>query len=362
MRNDALFYGLFFWEGNGMLIQKAFAATSAVSGSSSLPLQGTQVAAQWDQLYWFLVLLSAFFFVLVVGGMIYLAFRYRKAQSPKSSYITGSHALEIFWTAVPTVLLLAIFAWGWSVYTKMVQAPGDAYEIRVVARKWVWQFQYPDGRINSEELVVPVDRPIKLIMSSEDVVHSFFVPNFRIKQDVVPGMYTTVWFEATIPGKHQIFCTEYCGASHSLMLGKVVALPDDQWKAWLQGKKLPANIPAAGIGGIAMPVAPVTVAANAKTSGLALEGKALTQAKGCVACHSDDGTIKVGPSYKGIFGNTVEHVDGSKSTVDENYIRESIENPNAKIVKNFQPLMPPFKGLLTEAELNAIIAYIKSVK
>ncbi len=337
--------------------------SSAVETSATLPLQGTQIAAQWDQLYLFLVGLSAFFFVLVVGGMIYLAFRYRKSHSPRATYITHHHGLEALWTAIPTVLLVGIFIWGWSVYTKMIQAPGDAMEVRVVARKWNWQFQYSDGRVTLGELFVPVDKPVKLIMSSEDVIHSMFIPNFRLKQDVVPGMYTTIWFEPTITGKHQIFCTEYCGTGHSEMLAKVIVLTDEQWKTWWMGKKISATIPFAGIGGIAMPQVQASASGGAvKLSGLALEGKALFQTKTCTTCHSDDGSPKIGPSLKGVFGHKVELADGTSVQADENYLRESIENPTAKIVKGFQPIMPTFKGMMSETEMNAVISYIKSLK
>lgn len=323
--------------------------------------QGTQVAAQWDHLYQFLVGLSVFFFILVVGGMLYLAIKYRKANAPKSKYITGNHALEVIWTIVPTVLLLVIFVWGYKVYRNMTQAPGGSYEVRVLARKWSWQFQYPDGRSSLNVLYVPTDKPVKLIMTSQDVIHSFFVPNFRIKQDAVPGMFTTVWFEATIPGKHQVFCTEYCGDGHSLMLARVVALDEQMWLDWNEGKTIDeASLPAIGVGGVAL------LGAESPTSSgggaLAEKGKALTQSKGCVACHSDDGTPKVGPSYKGLWGAQAELTDGSKVERDENYLRESILQANAKVVKGFAPTMPPYQGMVNEEELGAIIAYIKSLK
>lgn len=328
--------------------------------NGDLPLQGTDVAARWDSLYNFLVWLSVFFFILVVGGMIYFAFKYKSRPGIKPKYITGNHLLEAIWIAVPTVLLMVIFAWGYSVYHDMTQAPTDAYEVRVIGKQWLWQFQYDNGKTTIGELYVPLNKPVKLIMTSEDVLHSFFVPNFRIKQDVVPGIYTSVWFEAKLPGKHQIFCTEYCGASHSGMLGQVIALDDQQWADWNAGKKI-GPIPVAGH---ELTQADLAAAATqeATPKSLADQGKALFETKGCTACHSVDGSQKVGPTIKGLFGSKVELADGSTVTADENFIRESIEKPQAKIVKGYQPVMPTFQGLVTATELNALIAYIKSLK
>ncbi len=341
------------------------------ASASTLPLQGSEVARSWDQLYIFLVALSVFFFILVVGGMLYFAVKYRKSVSKTTEYITDNHVIEAVWTVIPAILLMVIFGWGYSVYVKMTQAPSDAYEVRVIGKQWLWQFQYDDGRTTINELYVPVNKPVKLIMTSEDVIHSFFIPNFRVKQDVVPQMYSSVWFQATIPGKHQVFCTEYCGASHSQMLAKVIVLDDQQWLSWRMGKKIDLNLlPTAGLGDEALAAAvkkqDEEKAASGKPTvqltGLAAEGKAVMQAKGCIACHSFDGAKLTGPTLKGVFGHDVELLDGSKVLADENYIRESIENPTAKVVKGFSPIMPTFKGLVSETELNAVIAYIKTLK
>lgn len=327
-----------------------------------LPLQGTDVAVAWDSLYWFLFWLSVFFFVLVIGGMLYFVFAYKAKEGRKPKYIVDHHALEAFWTIVPTILLLAIFAWGWNVYKKMVQPPTDAMEVRVIGKQWLWTFQYEDGRTEASKLVVPLGKPVKLLMSSQDVIHSFFIPNFRVKQDVVPGMYTTVWFEPKVAGEHQVFCTEYCGTSHSGMLAKVEVLEPAQYELWKAGKPYQLT-------GVKTPSSDLLAAASAHERAesahlpLAEQGAKLVQSKGCVACHSTDGTSKIGPSYKGIFGKEVELADGSKAMVDENYIRESIEKPQAKIVKGFNPVMPPYtKEMIGEEDLNAIVAYIKSLK
>ena len=225
------------WFLNILLVRNSFA-------DGHLPLQGSDIAAKWDMLYMFLVWLSVFFFVLVVGGMIYFAVKYKQRPGLKAKYITGNVPLEVLWTAVPFVLLMVIFGWGYYVYNEMTRVPSDAYEIRVVGKQWLWQFQYDDGRTTVNELYVPVNKPVKLLMTSTDVLHSFFVPNFRVKSDVVPGMFTTVWFEANVTGKHQVFCTEYCGTSHSLMLAKVIVLDPTQWEAWKAGKKV-GDIPEA---------------------------------------------------------------------------------------------------------------------
>jgi cytochrome c oxidase subunit 2 len=217
---------------------------------------------------------------------------------------------------------------------------------------------------------------VKLVMTSQDVLHSFFIPNVRIKQDVVPGMYSSVWFEARVPGKHQVFCAEYCGTSHSGMLAQLIALDDQQWKDWNAGKKL-GEIPVAGRETVAQndaqngvkTVTDQVQSAAAKPTltqiPLAAQGKAVFEKKGCVSCHNNGeqtSGVRIGPSHAGLYGHLVELVDGSKVIADDNYIRESIENPQAKIVKGFNPVMPTYKGQVSETEMNALIAYIKSLK
>lgn len=219
-------------------IAVALVSAQSYAASGHLPIQATDIAVKWDALYMFLVWLSVFFFVGTIGAMLYFAFKYRSRPGLKAKYITGNVPIEIVWTAVPFVLLMVIFGWGYHVYNQMTRVPIDAYEVRVVGKQWLWQFQYDDGRTTVNELYVPAHRPVKLVMTSTDVLHSFFIPNFRIKQDVVPGMFTYVWFEANITGKHQIYCTEYCGTSHSMMLAKALVLSPSQWDDWRAGKKL----------------------------------------------------------------------------------------------------------------------------
>jgi len=347
----------------------------AIAAGGMIPIQGTDVAVKWDALYNFLIVLSVFFFILVIGAMMYFVVKFRAKPGVKAKYITDHHLLEGVWTFIPFVLLMVIFVWGYVVYERMISAPSDAIEVRVIAKQWLWQFQYDDGRSTINEVFVPVNKPVKMVMTSTDVLHSFFVPNFRVKQDVVPGMYSSVWFEATVPGKHQVFCTEYCGAAHSQMLAQVVALSDEDWQAWKRGKKiLASDIPKAGeIAALTTTEAKVaattdttTVTSAAPVAQLSLvdQGKTHFNAKGCVACHSIDGTPKggMGPTLKGVFGAKVELLNGSKVVADDNYIRESIMNPMAKVVKGYSPVMPTFQGQIAETDMNALIAYIKSLK
>jgi cytochrome c oxidase subunit 2 len=339
------------------MFNQAFAGT--------IPLQGSDVAARWDNLYGFLVWLSVFFFILIVGAMLYFIVKYRHRPGSKTKYITGNHALEAMWIAVPTLLLMVIFGWGYSVYHDMTQAPSDAYEVRVIGKQWLWTFQYDNGKTTVGEVFVPVNRPVKFIMTSEDVLHSFFIPNFRVKQDVVPGLYSSIWFTATVPGKHQVFCAEYCGTSHSEMLAKVVVLDDQQWSDWNNNKKL-GEIPDA-----TEPVAQAdtdslkTSAASRDVAQVTLveQGKAVYRTKGCTGCHSTDGTSKVGPTFKGLYGSKVELEGGLVVTADDSYISEHIQNPRSKPpVKGYQAVMPTFKGLISTTEMNALLAYMKSLK
>ncbi len=344
----------------------AFAAT--------LPVAGTDIAKSWDAVYWFLVYLSLVFFVGIVAAMVWFAIRYRKEKNRKPKYIHGHTGLEVIWTVIPTILLFVCFGWGWAVYQDMIHAPANAMEVHVIGKQWSWQFVYKNGTSVTNDLYVPVNRPVKLIMSSEDVLHAFFIPNFRVKSDVVPGMYTSVWFEAKLPGIHQVYCTEYCGTVHSGMLARLIVLTDDQWKDWLSGKKidvdsLPADPTFPGYRanrlGEGMPEAVAGSTGGQKQLTLADKGKAVVTAKACIACHSVDGSKMVGPSYKGLYGREEKVVANGKTITvkaDDNYIRESIENPLAKVVEGYPPSMPPYKGQLSEEEILSVIEYIKSLK
>jgi cytochrome c oxidase subunit 2 len=229
---------------------------------------------------------------------------------------------------------MVIFAWGASLFFTISRPPAGALEIQVVGKQWMWKFQHPDGQREINELHVPVGRPVKLTMASEDVIHSFFVPAFRVKMDVVPGRTTTTWFEATKPGVYHLFCAEYCGTKHSGMIGRVVVLEPVQYQQWLSG------------GAIGEPPA--------------LAGEKLFRNLGCNACHRP-GPGGLGPSLEGLFGTSRELQTGDTVMADEDYLRESILNPNARIVAGYQPIMPPFQGRITEEGLLQLIAYIKSL-
>jgi cytochrome c oxidase subunit 2 len=345
--------------------------------ADSLPLAASELATRWDDLYIWLFYVMVVFFVIAIGPMVYFAIKYRAKPGVKSADWHHNTPLEIVWTAVPTILLFAIFAWGWIVYKEMVTAPADSIEIRVIAKRWGWTFQYDDGRTFQNQLFVPQNQNVKLVMTAQldDVLHSFFVPDLRIKQDLVPGMYTYVWFNATVKGQHQIFCAEYCGTGHSGMLAKLVVLDPETWKLWKWGKEVPLP-PSVGIGSIAelgykdeqiknsqtasLPTPLMDAARSSNT--LAEQGKKLMDSRGCVSCHSDNGSKTIGPSLKGIFSREVILTNGKSIVADENYIRRSIEIPQADVVSGYEGvMMPPYAGQLSETEMNAMIAYIKSL-
>ena len=304
-------------------------------GLRLLPEQASTIAGQVDALLLFLTAVSAFFAGLIFLTVIVFAIKYRRrSEKERPRPIHGSLALEIFWTAIPLGLTMIMFGWGAWLYFSMSRPPADAMEIFVVGKQWMWKLQHPDGQREINELHVPVGRPVKLTMTSEDTIHSFFVPEFRVKKDVVPGRYSTVWFQATKPGEYHLFCTQYCGTSHASMIGRIVVMPQDAFQDWLSG------------GATGVP--------------LAAAGEKLFQQLACISCHVSSGT-GVGPTLAGIFGKPVKLATGQTVTADEAYIRESILDPPAKIVAGYPPVMPPFKGQVSEDQLLQLLAYIKSL-
>jgi cytochrome c oxidase subunit 2 len=299
------------------------------------PQQASEQAAQVDALYFFLVAVSAFFTVLVAALVIVFAVKFhRKHDTEVGEAIHGSLALELLWTIIPLGITMVMFVWGAQVFFHMTRAPKGAMEIFVVGKQWMWKAEHTGGAREINELHVPVGQPVKLIMGSEDVIHSFFIPDFRVKADVVPGRLNTLWFTATKPGKYHIFCTQYCGTKHSAMIGWVTVLEPAEYQAWLGG----------GTSGGSM----------------ADNGAKLFQDLACSTCHLDNGQGRA-PSLKGVYGKPVQLQNGQTVTVDESYIRESVLNPQAKVVAGFQPIMPTFQGLVTEEQLLQLIAYIKSL-
>lgn len=308
------------------------------TGSAILPPDASTFAGNVDSLLYFITVISIFFFTLIVGLIVFFIIKYRRKGTPElTSGRTHNTGLELVWTIIPAILLVIIFSWGFTTYLEMQIAPKDALEIQVSAHQWFWNFSYPNGINIQNELVVPENKPVKLLMSSEDVIHSLFIPAFRLKMDVIPNRYTLTWFEATKKGNYDLFCAEYCGTAHSEMTGIVRVISETDYNKWLD-----ENL---SLG-----------------EGLTLEefGAKLYVAKACNTCHSVDGRTDVGPTFKHIFGHEVRMQDGNAVTVDENYIRESILNPKAKVVAGYQALMPTYQGIIRPMEIDALIAFIKA--
>jgi cytochrome c oxidase subunit 2 len=300
------------------------------------PEQASNFAGNVDTLFSFILLTCLFFSVLVTLLIILAALKYkRKTVGEVGSADHGNMVLEVGWTLIPLVIALGMFAWGAAVYVNYRTAPKDTLDIYVVGKQWMWKLQQPNGRKEVNELHVPVNRNIKLIMGSEDVIHDFYVPAFRVKMDVVPGRYNTMWFRPTKIGKYHFFCSQYCGTNHAVMGGWVTVMDPAEYAAWLSDE-----------GGDLNPVA---------------AGEKLFSQLACNTCHLPNGTGR-GPSMNGVYQGKVLLADGSTVTADEAYIRESILQPKAKIVAGYQPVMPTFQGLVTEEQIMNLTAYIKSLQ
>jgi cytochrome c oxidase subunit 2 len=297
------------------------------------PARASSTAGNVDALFIFLLIVSGMMTLLIFTAVVYFAARYRHRKGVLAEQIEGSTPLELTWSIIPLGVFLVIFAWGAIVYFNGRTPPRDATEVYVVAKQWMWKLEHAEGQREINELHVPVGRDVKLIMTSQDVIHSFFVPAFRVKQDVLPGRYTVLWFRATKPGTYHLFCAEYCGTQHSGMIGDVVVQEPAQYEAWMSG---------------------------ASNGPLSASGEKIFAELGCATCHRSDSQGR-GPNLLGVFGRPVQLEDGRIVTVDENYIRESILDPGAKVVKGFKPVMPTFQGLVSEEQVNALVAYVKSL-
>ena len=299
------------------------------------PDSATELAREIDSLYFAALGITAFFSLLIAALVFYFATRYRRqSQDEVGKPDKGALVLEIVWSVIPLVILLGMFSWGAKIFFEARRPPGDSIEYYVTAKQWMWKFQHPNGRREINNLHVPMGQNIKLIMTSEDVIHSFFVPAFRVKMDVLPGRYTNLWFRADKAGTYRLFCNEYCGAEHAYMGGSVVVLEPRDYEAWLGGRTL----------------APQRVAT----------GEELFARLACNTCHRMDSAAQA-PILEGAFGEMVRLADGSEVLVDENYLRESILNPGAKIVEGYPAIMPTAQGRVTEEELLQLIRYIKSL-
>jgi cytochrome c oxidase subunit 2 len=300
-----------------------------------IPAQGSTTAAEVDRLFLFLLVVSVIMSVLIGALLVFFAIRFRRqSEDFIPQPIVGSTRLEIAWMIGPLLVALVMFVWSASAYVKAIRPPDDADEVYVVAKQWMWKVQHPGGQREINTLHVPAGRPVKLIMTSEDVIHSFYVPEFRIKQDVLPGRYTTLWFEPTQPGTYHLFCAEYCGTGHSVMGGKVEVMEPEAFRRWQ--------------------------VENADGS-LAREGAKQFRRFQCVRCHTGEAGAQ-GPSLEGIFRRRRPLADGTTVVVDEGYLRESILKPAAKVAAGYQPIMPTFEGQATEEEIVQLIAFIKALR
>jgi cytochrome c oxidase subunit 2 len=306
------------------------------SSLPTFPDQASNFAGNVDALFSFILMTTLFFAVLVTVLIIFAAFKFRRrSEKEVGDDVHGNNVLEVGWTLIPTIIAIGIFAWGAAIYVNYRIAPKDTLDIYVVGKQWMWKLQQPNGRKEINELHIPVNRNVKLIMGSEDVIHDFYVPAFRVKMDVVPGRYNTMWFRPIKTGKYHFFCSQYCGTNHAVMGGWVTVMDPAEYAAWLSGESGDVNPAAAG--------------------------ERLFTQFACNTCHLANGTGRA-PSLNGVFGANVLLADGSMVVADEAYIRESILQPKAKIVAGYQPVMPTFQGLVTEEQILNLTAYIKSLQ
>lgn len=315
------------------------------SDSTWMPKQASTAAPFIDWLYFLLYWISVVSAVAIFVAMFYLAIKYRAPErsskdKPITNVSTHNTTLEISWSIAPLIIVVAIFVWGFKGFVDLRTPPKGAMEIQTVGQKWSWSFTYPNG-YSDNVLHVPVNTPVRLVISSVDVLHSVWIPNFRVKMDAVPGRYTDLWFEATEVGEFPLECTEYCGTSHSDMLTHVVVHAPGEYEKWLKEANKPPTLPDGS------PDYPAW-------------GKVLYEKKACGTCHTTDGSPKIGPSFKGAWGRK-EQTSGGEVTVDENYVRESLFDPQAKIVNGYPNSMPTFKGQLNDQEIAAIVAFLKSL-
>lgn len=299
------------------------------------PEPGSTIAEGVDKLHFFLTAITLFFTLIIFSAILYFAIKYRRRSENEQPAETKTHlSLELTWTLVPTGLCAIIFVWSSSLYFANSRPPNASMEIFVVGKQWMWHLQHPEGPREINELHVPIGVPVKLTMTSEDVIHDFYVPAFRVKKDVLPGRYTSIWFQATETGKFHFFCAQYCGAQHSGMIGWVYVMTPADYAIWLAG--------------------------GSKGESMTQAGERLFAQYGCNTCHKPDNTGK-GPSLVGKFGTQQPLKDGRTLLVDETFIRQAITNPNSMPLAEFAPVMPTFQGQLNEEQILQLMAYVKSL-
>lgn len=298
------------------------------------PTAASTMSDRVDALYLFLIAVTSAVTLMVFVLVLVFIFKYRHNKHPVAEQVIGSIPLELTWSLLPLGIFIIFFAWGANIYVAEAKPPKDSLEIYVVAKQWMWKLQHENGVREINTLHLPMDRDVRLTMISQDVIHSFWVPEFRVKADVLPGRYTTIWFRANHTGTFHLNCSEFCGTLHSAMVGKVIVMEPDQYDAWLNN--------------------------GGEMGSFAETGQKLFQSLGCTNCHRWD-TQGRGPNLVGVYGKPVLFRDGTTLIADDAYVRESILNPGAKIVAGFQPIMPSFQGVLTEDQVLSLVAYIKSL-
>ncbi|MCK6602268.1 MAG: cytochrome c oxidase subunit II [Bacteroidetes bacterium] len=288
-----------------------------------------------DNAFLFIVVISLILLVGLTFLMVYFIFRYRKERNPEASQIEGNVTLEVLWTVIPGILVLLMFWYGWKAYTPMREVPENAMVVKAVARMWAFSFEYDNGR-KSDKLVVPVNKPVKVVLEAQDVLHAFYIPAFRVKQDMVPGNPQFVWFSSGKTGSYDVFCAEYCGMLHSAMITKVEVVEEADFNGWYNGETLASDEPA---------------------------GLKLLKENGCISCHSTDGSALVGPSFKGLAGSQRKVTAGGKETevtADDAYLIRAIREPSAEVAKDFPPIMQPYS--LTDEQIAAITDFLKTLR
>jgi cytochrome c oxidase subunit 2 len=300
-------------------------------GFSLHPEQASSYAREVDALYLYLWGVSAFFSVLIFCLVVYFSLKYRRRDDSIPPQFAGSIKLELLWSVIPLVFAMSFFFWGTRLVFRQYDPPREAMDVYVVGKQWMWKTQHPNGVREINALHVPVGRPVRVTLSSQDVIHSFYIPAFRLKLDSVPGRYQKMWFQATKVGQYHLFCAEYCGTQHSGMIGTVTVMEPREYERWLAGR--PADVPPAE------------------------SGAALFRSLGCLTCHSSQA-----PTMAGLYGKEQKLADGSTVVADENYIRESILNSTARIVAGYQPIMPSYRGNITDEQLGDLVAYVKNLR
>ena len=306
-----------------------------LTNSALFPREASTIAPYMDALYFFLLAMTVVGLLLVGAILVTFSIRYRKAVHPVATQIEGSTLLEATWTIIPLAIFLVTFVWGALLYFRIYNPPVNSMNIYIVGKQWMWKAEHPGGQHEIDALHVPTGRPIQLTMISQDVFHSFSIPDFRVKREVIPGRYTTEWFEATTPGTYHIFCTQYCGTNHSVMIGEVTVLSPADYEKWTQES----------------------------TSGMSLaqNGERLFASMGCNACHSGDASAR-GPNLAGVYGSKLLLTNGSQVLVNDAYLRDAILNPSQHITAGYAPIMPTYQGQMSEDGLIDLVEYLKTLK